>query len=400
METKSLNSVVLISAICNLSSDIPLSSEEQSTFEEFIKKTPELNELAVNRDMLLRWAAYQLDVDKKWQQFQNEYADCLQLDSRPETPRRIWPMAIKIISIVASAIIMINIVFYSLLLSGKHPQPDIAAAVHKATLVLANNEVIALETLPAGYIIQQGNTRIIKQDSSMLSVERTAGATSHEAALYNQLLVPRGSMFSLKLPDGSVVDLNAETSIRFPGTFSGRNREVVLEKGEACFNIRHDPSNPFIVSGNGIRYKVLGTIFTIKAYNSDTLTRTTLIKGALEISTGCSNVLLHPGQQAVVQPNKSILVISNVNTSNLLAWKTGEFFFENDDLRSIMTEAESWYNIKATFKDHVNAKGIVFQKISRNVPVKQFMNILSMEEKAFHYEIRQNDDMTEVVISK
>lgn len=44
--------------------------------------------------------------------------------------------------------------------------------------------------------------------------------------------VPRGGEFSMKLSDGTMVHLNAETDLRYPVRFSGEERRVVLS-GEA-----------------------------------------------------------------------------------------------------------------------------------------------------------------------
>ena len=69
------------------------------------------------------------------------------------------------------------------------------------------------------------------------------------------------------LEDGSIVILKAKSSISFPEHF-GEKRRLVYLHGEAFFEISKDPERPFLVYSNGLVTKVLGTSFTIKAYDS------------------------------------------------------------------------------------------------------------------------------------
>jgi len=71
----------------------------------------------------------------------------------------------------------------------------------------------------------------------------------------------------VKLEDKSQITLTPGSRIRYPEKFINNKREVFLN-GEAFFEISKDPEAPFLVYSNGLVTKVLGTSFTIKAYDS------------------------------------------------------------------------------------------------------------------------------------
>ena len=83
----------------------------------------------------------------------------------------------------------------------------------------------------------------------------------------NTIKTPSGKFFTLLLSDGTTVKLNAQSTFRFPSKFSSKNREVYL-KGEAYFDVYHDPSHPFIVKTDYFEAKAVGTSFDVRSYDA------------------------------------------------------------------------------------------------------------------------------------
>src|SRR5699024_5405015 len=85
------------------------------------------------------------------------------------------------------------------------------------------------------------------------------------------LSTPKGSQFSVELPDGSKVWLKAASSLRYPSTFSDTIREVELV-GEGYFEVKNEKHEgrgtyrPFVVKAKDQKIYVLGTSFNVKAY--------------------------------------------------------------------------------------------------------------------------------------
>ncbi len=120
---------------------------------------------------------------------------------------------------------------------------DIQPGSQKATLVLEDNSVIALDEAGKGTIAKQGQVIIRKNKDGQLyydvsqanSDPLTAGA--HTVIKYNTITTPRGGYYLLILPDGSKAWLNAASSLKFPVSFTGKERSVEL-KGEAYLKFK------------------------------------------------------------------------------------------------------------------------------------------------------------------
>lgn len=72
----------------------------------------------------------------------------------------------------------------------------------------------------------------------------------------------------LALPDGSVIHVNANSAIRVPERMDGDKREVLLDEGEAYFEVARDTVRPFVVQAAGLQVEVLGTAFNVKSYGA------------------------------------------------------------------------------------------------------------------------------------
>ncbi|RYE12086.1 MAG: hypothetical protein EOP51_32185, partial [Sphingobacteriales bacterium] len=74
--------------------------------------------------------------------------------------------------------------------------------------------------------------------------------------------VPKGSIYTIVLNDGTRVKLNTGSKLRYPAAFTGSTRQVTLQ-GEAWFEVAPDASRPFIITAGASRVRVLGTRFNI-----------------------------------------------------------------------------------------------------------------------------------------
>ena len=101
-------------------------------------------------------------------------------------------------------------------------------------------------------------------------------------AQYSEVRIPRGGEYKVVLPDGTIVWLNAESSLRFPTLFTGKERKVYA-KGELYFDVKHDDTKPFIVEvEKDYLVRVLGTEFNLRAYSGFPVV-TTLVEGCVQV---------------------------------------------------------------------------------------------------------------------
>lgn len=175
--------------------------------------------------------------------------------------------------------------------------------------------------------------------------------TPKSESQYTEIIVPKGERSSVVLPDGSTVQLNSDSKLRFSSSFNSGKRKVILS-GEAFFNVSHDKSHPFLVETSSLQIEVLGTRFNISSYPNDKLTTTFLESGKVKITgVGSDNVILSPNEAFVF--NKSSreshkLVISD---KRLMNWTRGVLTINDETIGELAKKIERRYNVEIKFKD-------------------------------------------------
>lgn len=215
---------------------------------------------------------------------------------------------------------------------------DILPGHTGAVLTLSNGSTVVLDSTGNTMVAQQGASRIKNINGHLIY---NAGTVSTPEVVYNTLSTPRGRQYQLTLPDGSRVWLNAESSIRYPVAFTGKERKVEIT-GEAYFEVVHISSKPFKVIAAKTEIEDIGTHFNINAYGDEPLLKTTLLEGAVKI---CGH-LLRPGQQAQVGVDQTVRVVELPDAENIIAWKEGIINFSAVDIATLLRQIERWYNVE------------------------------------------------------
>lgn len=249
---------------------------------------------------------------------------------------------------------------------------DVAPGGNKAILTLGDGSSIVLDSAANGQLAMQGNTAVAKLNNGELAYNAQKG----KDVFYNSLATPRGGRYKITLPDGSIVWLNSASSLRYPTSFNGEKREVEMS-GEAYFEIAKNVKQPFVVKVNdGSKVEVLGTHFNVMAYNDEDEAKTTLLQGAVKVDKGNASNLLKPGQQAVIENDGKIKVLTNVNVSEVTAWKEDQFSFNSADIHTIMKQISRWYDVDVEYKGNVLAS--LNGNIKMSVPLSQVLEILTL----------------------
>jgi ferric-dicitrate binding protein FerR (iron transport regulator) len=255
------------------------------------------------------------------------------------------------------------------------PVNDVAPGGNKAVLTLADGSTIILDSAQNGTLSSQGNIKIIKLDDGQLAYDRSGVKASPEV-LYNTISTPKGGQYQLTLSDGSKVWLNAASSLRFPATFSGKERKVELT-GEGYFEVAHNANMPFIVTKKDVQIKVLGTHFNVNAYDDENAMKVTLLEGSVKVSKGNEGKMIVPGEQASVSNSDGeINVKQQVDLEMVVAWKNGNFQFDRADIQSVMRQISRWYNVEVDYQGNVSQH--VGGTISRDVNISDVLKMLEM----------------------
>lgn len=226
----------------------------------------------------------------------------------------------------------------------------------KTMLVTADGKQIDLEqqlpdTLPSSQALIHGK----KGQLSYKAKDLTPTAEVQEE--WNKVITSVGGEYVLTLSDGTRVWMNANTTLEFPVNFVKSQRRVKLQ-GEAYFEVARDEAKPFIVETTGMQTKVLGTTFNIKAYPDESREQTTLLEGKVEVSLSSTSatvpspkLVLEPGMQAQWEEGSTSLSMQAVNPDNIIAWRRGEFVFNEEDINIVLRTLSRWYGVEFISSD-------------------------------------------------
>ena len=100
----------------------------------------------------------------------------------------------------------------------------------------------------------------------------------------NEMKTMPGTRTKLVLPDGTQVWLNSDSYISYNKDFGQSKREITL-KGEAYFDVFHNPDVPMVVHARSVNIWVKGTAFNVRNYPESESVETSLIRGSVELTT-------------------------------------------------------------------------------------------------------------------
>nr|WP_255724356.1 FecR domain-containing protein [Terrimonas ginsenosidimutans] len=194
-----------------------------------------------------------------------------------------------------------------------------------------------------------------------------------------------GDTLTERLPDGSMVMLNKQSSITYPSAFKGDKRPVKL-KGEAFFEVTPDREKPFVISVNDIEVTVVGTSFNIKEQNgsTDVIVET----GIVRVTRKGKTVELHPGEQLHAEGSDTF--DKTTVTDNLHSYyRSRVFVCDETPLLKLVAALEEAYRVKIHFR---NAEALKNQRINitlKNEPIERVMELVSA---TLNIEITKTDD--------
>lgn len=148
------------------------------------------------------------------------------------------------------------------------------------------------------------------------------------------------------LPDGSIVWLNANSSLTYQSNFK-KSRKTKLS-GEALFDIKSSKGKNFIVETEDITIEVLGTRFLVTEHEQSNIIETVLEEGEINLTLNNSQELIKvsPNQKVAYNSNSNLLSIEIVNASDYTSWSNNRLLFENKIMSEVFLQLEKWYNIK------------------------------------------------------
>lgn len=239
------------------------------------------------------------------------------------------------------------------------------------TIYVAKNETDSSPDVT----VKHGNSLQRLKSGSVYNAT-TVTAESSEPDVPVIIETTAGMELQVKLPDNTMVWLWANSRLEFPEEFEGDLRTVRLN-GEAYFDVATDSVHPFVVETPFFEARVYGTEFGIMAGDRKTAS-VMLVDGSLAVKSEpeSNENLLEPGQLAVLDPDDSFN-ITEVDTYEMLQWRDGLFYFDDDSLFDVLLRIGKWYNISVVAENQAALATPMHFSADRNAPIHDIVNILS-----------------------
>lgn len=245
-----------------------------------------------------------------------------------------------------------------------------------------------LEKGAKGVIAETNGVRIEQRGDTLTYIAKNQ---DNVVISFDEIHVPYGKSSVVALADGTLINLNAGSSLRYPNGFKAEgNREVFLT-GEAYFQVSHDAKRPFLVHTDDLEIEVLGTHFNVQAYADEKNSNTVLVNGVVKVKQTANPedaVVLKPGMQASYTQGSKSLEIASVNTAPYIAWVKGQLYFDQADFPQIARILERKFDVQI----QVNNTALKKEKFTAKFKAESLEQILKSfnESYPFNYDIKQN----------
>lgn len=298
----------------------------------------------------------------------------------------------KYISIAASVLVLLGVgLAYKHGTFNKTEQPKFDLKSNDIVLQLEDGSV---------QIISESNSAQVKDSKGKIVGNQTGdkivyeNSSDLEKVAYNTIKIPYGKKFRLQLSDGTLVHLNAGTTLRYPVKFiAGENRQVFLD-GEAFFDVAKDKKHPFIVNADELNVRVLGTHFNVSNYPEDAATDVVLVEGSVgmyrsnEEFDASKNTILKPGFKGSFNKENTKISTKEVITDIYTSWINGGLTFRNMAFKNIITKLERRYNVTIVNKNEKLAN----EKFNASFKEESIENVMSYfnDIHGINYTIKNN----------
>jgi ferric-dicitrate binding protein FerR (iron transport regulator) len=196
---------------------------------------------------------------------------------------------------------------------------------------------------------------------------------------YAQVSVSYGEGKKITLADGTVVSLNAGSTLIYPKSFFSVGTRTVFLTGEANFSVAKNPDKPFIVRTKFIDVRALGTKFNVQSYPNGEYTKTTLIEGSVKVNLEeerHKSFILKPNNQLTYSHQDKDVTILDVDAAKIASWEEGYLIFQNVTFNEIAKTLERRYNVNMSYDSHKLNEQSYNVKFNPNEPIEEVMDVL------------------------
>lgn len=202
-----------------------------------------------------------------------------------------------------------------------------------------------------------------------------------------------GGHQTVTLADGTLIEINTDTVLRVQ--IGARARLVSLDRGEAYFQIKHDPARPFVVTAGNRRVTDIGTKFLIRR-RPDRL-EVAVVEGRVKLGAddGHTQRMLTQGEVAVATANAvSVTEKTAQKLANELGWRHGALVFDHTTLADAANEINRYNRTRVIVADAAVGR----LTIDGTFPINNTGAFIDAAQEVFGLRVEKRGD--ETVISR
>jgi ferric-dicitrate binding protein FerR (iron transport regulator) len=164
---------------------------------------------------------------------------------------------------------------------------------------------------------------------------------------------------SFRLPDGSMISLNINSTVHYKTNFNQESRDIILS-GEAFFDVQHNPRLPFrVYTGNSV-VEVTGTRFSI--LEDASFIRVMVLSGSVNLQSAeipTLNASITQNESGVIYRDNTLNKQKELNMNNI-SWKTGLLIFDRTPVETALQDIAHHFHkdlvLEASIRDSLTAR--------------------------------------------
>lgn len=153
------------------------------------------------------------------------------------------------------------------------------------------------------------------------------------------------------LPDGTEVNLNAATTIKYRKRDFIQDRTLELKKGEVFIHVMQHNASRFRVNLGQLEAEDIGTSFNVVKNDKEIAVIVEEGKVALKHLKLNKQVVLTAGKRGVYDPNTGELAATDNLNMNYKAWVDRNFIFKEISVADAVLQLEKVYQVPISIKD-------------------------------------------------
>ncbi|PPL01269.1 FecR family protein [Parapedobacter indicus] len=183
----------------------------------------------------------------------------------------------------------------------------------------------------------------------------------------------------VKLPDGSNVTLFPGSTVKYSEPFDSGKRQVTIG-GLAYFEVVHNSGHPFTVqTAADISTTVLGTTFTVKAFEHNTTVQVGLLSGKVRVDKAGETIdVLDPNEQLIVGTRDNYVHKQPLGSGRGIEWLSGTLVLNDASLHEIAAVIQHVYGLSASFDERATEHMRFNLQTQMDAPITELLEMISL----------------------